>query len=60
MELICGKWMGSHSVMNQMKFKDFAIIGGMPLHVWLNDENVPEYLAIDGGFNKYFRNAIWE
>lgn len=56
MELICGKWMGSHSVMNQMKFKDFAIIGGMPLHVWLNTENV----AIDGGFNKYFRNAIWE
>jgi len=39
-----------------MKFKDFAIIGGMPLHVWLNTENV----AIDGGFNKYFRNAIWE
>jgi hypothetical protein len=33
---------------------------GMPLHVWLNNENVPDYLAIDGGFNKYFRNAIWE
>lgn len=33
---------------------------GMPLHVWLNNENVPENLAIDGGFNKYFRNAIWE